>query len=114
MTERIGNVFDDLFGDSVPGTTPPMNPLRLANGGVNAPLCAQYVHLLIRELPREVASRPRSAEFRNAARALMSRQAFYLEATRVDIESGLHWLSRNQFLPRWVMWGEGRGDAHTR
>lgn len=114
MTTQVGRLFDDFFDAHEPGKTPPMNPLRLANGGVNAPLCAQYVHLLLRELPREIASRPRSAEFRNAARALMARQPFYLEATRVDIEAGLHWLARNGFLPRWVMWGEGREDAHSR
>ncbi|MFT4029656.1 MAG: hypothetical protein QM675_07255 [Protaetiibacter sp.] len=97
-----------------PGSQPPFNPLRLANNGVNAPLCAQYVHMLLRELPRAVARYPRSAEFRAHAHLFWARQPVFLDATRTDVESGLAWLSRNGFLPDWVFYGDGRGDAFTR
>ena len=83
------------------------NPLRVVRGGANAPLVAQYVHLLLRELPREVARHPRSAEFRRAARAHMAQQSIYFEATRRDIEAGLSFLSREGLLPTWVDHSEG-------
>ncbi len=87
----------------------PVNLLRQANGGTNAPLTAQYVYLLLHALPKHVARYPRGSEFRRAAAALMASQPLSFVATRTDIETGLLWLKRNALLPPWVVYG-GRDD----
>lgn len=87
--------------------------LRGVLEGVNPPLTAQFVYLLLMSLPRQVARYPRSAAFRNAAREYLSKHPdFYLEATRTDIETGLAFLARNGLLPPWVVYrGSHNGAA---
>ncbi len=110
--EDLHSVFDNLLGPG-PGVMP--NPLRLALHGQNAPLCAQYVFMLLHALPRQVARYPRSAEFRNAARAHWATQPrYYLEATRTDVEAGLRFLAREGMLPTWVEIREVHPDADAR
>ena len=86
--------------------------LRSILEGTNPPLTAQFVYLLLRNLPRQVARYPRSAAFRNAAREYLStRPDFYLEATRTDIETGLAFLDRNGLLPPWVVYRASHNDG---
>ena len=86
--------------------------LRSILEGTNPPLTAQFVYLLLRKLPRQVARYPRSAAFRNAAREYLSTHPdFYLEATRTDIETGLAFLARNGLLPPWVVYRGSHNDA---
>lgn len=88
--------FAELLGEGG------FNPLRLALHGQNAPLAAQYVHDLLRNLPREIAARPDSPEFRSAMRDLWRTRDVYLEANQADIRSGVWFLDSRGLLPRWV------------
>jgi hypothetical protein len=106
----LENTMRDLIGA---GTRPPFNPLRLAMHGQNAPVCAQLVHLLVRELPHDVARHPGSAEFRNAARAWFATQSFYIEPTRSDYRAGVLWLARRDLLPVWVFPDDARGADYA-
>ena len=112
---RAGAAVDDLLGsDTLPPGITARNPLRVANYGENAPLCAQFVFYLLAALPREVASRPGSAAFRAAARELSARTGVpYLEPTRGDISAGVAWLERRGFLPPWVFTASTERTDHA-